>query len=636
MIRKIKKLFLGHKIAVFAAILVLGLVGYFGYSAIKNEDVGISYVLAAVEKGILVVSVSGSGQVSAFSQIEVKPQASGNITSVYVKAGQEVKSGTVLAQIDSGEAWKSVRDAEINLESAKLSLEKLTQPADKLSLLQAENSLAQAKDSLVKLKITQETEYEKAKQSKQSAEDDLDKAYDNGFSNFSNAFLDLPSAMAGLNDILFGYNINSSQQNTDFYADAVRVFDEDVDVYKDSAYQAYQTARKKYDQNFADYKAISRTSDKAKIEAMVSQSYETTKAVSEAIKSATDLIQFYQDKTKARSMNPVSLSSSHISSLNSYTSKTNTHLTNLFSSKLSLQSNKLAIQNADREISDMLISHPLEISAQEQAIKEKKGSLAELKAGADSFELQAQKISIQQKENALKDAKEKLADYSIRAPFDGALAEFNLRKGEAVSSGSSAATIITKQQIAEISLNEVDVAKVKIGQKTTISFDAVEDLNITGSVVEIDALGEASQGVVSYNVKISFDAQDERIKPGMSASAEIIIEAKQNVLLVPNSAVKSLSGVNYAEVFGSSEAAGDILAIISNVLPEQKQVETGLSNDTSIEIISGLKEGDKVVSRTINSQTTTAVSQTQGLFSMPGGGPSGGSNVRNSGTTQSK
>ncbi|MDD5433706.1 MAG: hypothetical protein PHE77_03610, partial [Candidatus Pacebacteria bacterium] len=61
--------------------------------------------------------------------------------------------------------------------------------------------------------------------------------------------------------------------------------------------------------------------------------------------------------------------------------------------------------------------------------------------------------------------------------------------------------------MAEISLNEVDVAKVKIGQRAIITFDAIDELEITGKVEDVDTIGTVSQGVVSYNVKIIFDTQ---------------------------------------------------------------------------------------------------------------------------------
>jgi HlyD family secretion protein len=107
------------------------------------------------------------------------------------------------------------------------------------------------------------------------------------------------------------------------------------------------------------------------------------------------------------------------------------------------------------------------------------------------------------------------------------------KKGESISSGGTVATLITEQQVAEISLNEVDVAQVEVGQKVTLTYDAIEDLQISGSVAEVDLIGTTNQGVVSYTVTILFDTQDERIKPGMSVSATIITEIKQEVIVVP-------------------------------------------------------------------------------------------------------
>ena len=106
------------------------------------------------------------------------------------------------------------------------------------------------------------------------------------------------------------------------------------------------------------------------------------------------------------------------------------------------------------------------------------------------------------------------------------------------------------------------MAKVKVGQKVTLTFDAIEDLSITGEVAEIDTLGTVSQGVVNYAVKIVFDTQDERVKSGMSVSAAIITDVKQDVLLVPNAAVKS-NDEQYVEV-------------LENNIPRNQTVETGL------------------------------------------------------------
>ncbi|MDD2732254.1 MAG: efflux RND transporter periplasmic adaptor subunit [Candidatus Pacebacteria bacterium] len=552
--RKISNLILKHKFiaAVITAIILTAL--YFSYTFIFRKNNEVNYVTAEVEKGTLIVSVSGTGQVSALDQVDIKSKTSGEIVYVGVKKGQEVKASALIAAVDAYSAEKAVRDAEINLETANLELEKLLSPPDQLTLLQYENSLIQAKESKAK------------------AENNLEESYDEGFNDISNAFLELPAIMAGLQDMLFSYSFSTNQQNIDYYVDAVKNYDNRALGYRDSAYSKYQTARKSYDQNFQDYKSASRFLDKSEIESLINETYETIKNISEALKSANNLIQFYQDKLIEHSSKPQNLSSTHLLSLAGYISKTNSQLSSILSVQSSIKNNKESVTSTER------------------TIQEKELSLAKLKLGADDLDIRAKKIVIQQKEDALLDAKQSLADCYIRAPFDGIIASIDVKKGDSVSSGA-VATIITKKKIAEITLNEVDIAKVKEGQRANITFDVIEDLNITGEVAEIDSLGAVSQGVVSYSVKIIFDTQDERVKPGMSVSAVIITDMKQDILMVSNSAVKS--------------NGGQYVVVLENNMPYNQVVETGLSNDTMIEIASGLEEGDKVVTQTISSGTKT-------------------------------
>jgi len=114
-----------HKI-ITAIIIILAIIGgYYGYKTFFGAKTTTSYITATVQKGTLVVSVSGSGQISALDQIDVKAKTSGDAVYVGVKAGQEVKAGALLVQIDTRDAQKAVRDAEIALASAQLELEKM-------------------------------------------------------------------------------------------------------------------------------------------------------------------------------------------------------------------------------------------------------------------------------------------------------------------------------------------------------------------------------------------------------------------------------------------------------------------------------------------------------------------------------
>lgn len=578
-----------HKILSTIIVLLIVGGGYFGYTKLKGTTTEVQYSVVAATKGTLISSVSGSGQVAVVEQTDIKPKVGGDISALLMQSEQKVNAGALLASIDARDAQRAVRDAETSLETAKLELDKLLQPADELTVFQSETSLAQAQES------------------KKKAEDDLSKAYEDGFNAVTNTFLELPGIMTGLNTMLFGSTLSKDQWNVDYYVNAVQDIDLKIVQYKNEVSKAYQDARVAYDKNFDDYKVAGRFSERSAIESLVNETYETTKSIAEAIKDANNFIQFYQDKLAERSTKPNALSTTHLADLNTYTGKVNGYIGSLLSIRRTIQSSKDTIVSADR------------------SIKEKTLSLAKTKASPDPLDIRARKIAIQEKGTALLTAKETLADHAIRAPFSGVITKVNVKRGDTVSSGTVLATLITQQKIAKISLNEVDIAKVKAGQKVTLMFDAVADLSITGAVADIDTLGTVTQGVVTYNVTIGFDTQDDRVKSGMSLSAAIVTDVRQNVLMVPASAVKTQGSEYYVEVLDQAapRVAGS-QGVTSATLPRRVTVQTGLSNDTSVEIISGFSEGDQVVTRTIAGATKTTTTQAPSIFGAVGGNRGGG------------
>ncbi|MBU4512840.1 efflux RND transporter periplasmic adaptor subunit [Patescibacteria group bacterium] len=649
---------LKHKIISLNILAIIITASYLGYREIKPEDNNTSYITETVKKGMLISSISGVGQVSALDQVDIKPRASGDVISVNVKSDQEIKEGDLIAQIDSSEAQKAVREAQIALETIRVELNELLGPPDELDLLKAENALAiakrnleelinpsesdlfQAENSLItaqvnltKLKFNQESDYQKAQKAKQTAEDDLKNANEDGFNTTANAFFDLPDIMAGLKDVLFTNSLASNQWNIDYYTGYIDKYDSQASQYKNAVYNSYQTARIKYEKNLENYKSTSRYSDISAIEKLTEETHETTKAISEAIRNAINLLDIYEYEFLNRNPEIPSICLNHQSDLKSYTSKTNSILSSLLSIQRSLEDGKEAILDAKQNLKEMDQDHPLdlaeaernaqekeealdklknpeqyEIDAAQIAVKEKELTLENLKAGADELNIRTKKNTVQQKAEALLTAQQNLADCNIRAPFDGVIAQVDVKKGDSVSGSAILASIITKQKIAKITLNEIDVAQVKVGQKATLQFDAAPDLSITGKVAEVDTLGAVTQNVVSYGVKIAFDVDDERIKPGMTVSTSIIIDSKQNILLIPLSAVKAMGNSSYVEV-------------LVNGQPQSKTIVTGLSNDIMIEIVSGLEQGEEVISQTISNgaaQGSAAQGQNQSSGAMQG------------------
>jgi membrane fusion protein, macrolide-specific efflux system len=154
-----------------------------------------------------------------------------------------------------------------------------------------------------------------------------------------------------------------------------------------------------------------------------------------------------------------------------------------------------------------------------------------------------------------------------------------------------------------VNLAEIDSVRVKDNQAAQISLDALPDLALDGKVTQIWPAGVLTQGVVNYPVTVQLTNPPASVKTGMSANVNIVVDERDNVLMVPNRAVRAQGRQKLATVLFEGQQM-------------QVPVQTGLSNDTMTEITSGLKEGDTVVLNT----TTTQQPRTGGGFGGPGPG----------------
>lgn len=554
---KATKVFLKTRkiLSVTILLVVLG-IGYWSYNKFFSKPPQPSYVVANAKRGDIVKSVTGTGQVSASSQIDIKSKANGDLVFLNIKDnGTEIKKGTLIAQVDT-------RDVAISLENAKIAYAKLIKPADLSSALEAENALSDAISS-------------------------SKKSYDDAWNTIANTFTDLPTIMAGADSLIYSKNgyLNESQ---------VRSVSLVAVGYQRKAGVSYDKAENRYESLLEEYKNFSRTSSPDTIESFTNSVYLLTKDVSDAIKNIQGTLDYVRKQKNDDS------GSAEAISVSEWANTINTDLANLLSAKTAITS---ATEN----------------------VKKRDADLVKLKTGPDSLDISAQKLNLQQAQN-------NYDDYFIRAPFDGVLARLSVKSTDTVSSGTTIGTLISSQKIATITLNEVDVEKVKVGQKAELTFDAIQDLKIQGTVITVDLVGTVSQGVVNYNVELSLDEQDERIKSGMSVTADIKTETTQNVIIVPNSAVKTLGKMNYVEVFENPiPSIKGNTPITSDIPPIQKKVEVGTSNDSFTEIISGINEGDQVVVRTITTAVVTKTTPT--IFSAAGvGNRNFGGNTRPSTT----
>ncbi len=201
--------------------------------------------------------------------------------------------------------------------------------------------------------------------------------------------------------------------------------------------------------------------------------------------------------------------------------------------------------------------------------------------------LELTKQSLELADQSLAQAQKQLREATITAPFDGVVAEVGVDEKDTVSTATTIIHLIDPSSMElKVEVDEIDVTEVKTGQRATIELDALAGLPLEGKVSSISLLSKEEGGVITYDVKINFDVPEGAgIRTGMSASADIIINERSNILLVSSRAIKQNSQGN------------TVVQVSVNGQIEERIVTTGISDGLQTEIVDGLKEGEMVIEK---------------------------------------
>ena len=233
---------------------------------------------------------------------------------------------------------------------------------------------------------------------------------------------------------------------------------------------------------------------------------------------------------------------------------------------------------------------------------------------------------------SLESAQDRLDDYMVTSPITGTVVEKTVKAGDNVGTGSNSNNtlcIIYDLTYLEMTLNidELDIDNVEVGQTVNVTSDAKEGQTFTGVVTKVSVVGTTSGGTTTYPVTVRIDDTDG-LRPGMNVDAEIVLSSADDVLAIPSLAVNRGDTVL---VTSDSPSAANALEQEAPEGYAYVQVTTGVSDDSYIEITSGLQEGDTVAYlRTASSGSDMMMSGMPGGDmggGMPGGGggmPSGG------------
>lgn len=202
--------------------------------------------------------------------------------------------------------------------------------------------------------------------------------------------------------------------------------------------------------------------------------------------------------------------------------------------------------------------------------------------------------SIEKQKITINDYQDKLKQLTITAPFDGVFStDFANKKTNVLASYPAGSKIEAQTQLGAVAsldymqlpvqVDELDLTNVKVGMKATVKVDSISNKTYEGEVNQVSTVGTTTNGVTFFDVGISVK-NDGQLRNGMTATAEIIIQDKKDIVLLPLEALQQQQGKRYVTLVkpdGTKE--------------EKHEIKIGIRNKTYVEVTDGLKEGDKIL-----------------------------------------
>ncbi|MFA5318308.1 MAG: efflux RND transporter periplasmic adaptor subunit [Patescibacteria group bacterium] len=540
------------KITLILAVILIVVAGG-GYYFLRALKKSVEYTTAKVERGLLTKSVEATGKIESVDRIELNFKTSGRIYSVLVDSGDRVARGQILAQLEAGALQSQVSNARAQIAQAKADYDKLLAGASGEDIKVTEDTVEQKKQDI----ITAENNLETLK-SKRDTE-----LFNLKDSTLTTAYSELISAQGAAEEIDNTLDDPDAQSTLSSRNSGLLDGAKNLEISANSLISAALLSVNSLTADFSDL------------------------AISGAIVDTKTALQKTMDAlSKTMDVLLATNTSSDLSEAELDALKTNikTQQTTISASKASVQSAESSWTNKIAYYEDLVASTENSITANEAALKVAESQLELKKSPPRQFEIDSVKARVDQAEASLNLALANLGDTIIKSPIAGVITKKNFNAGEQSSLSSPVLEMIGESTLQiEVDISESDIADIKAGQPAEVTLDAFSDEEVfLGTVSFVNPAETVIQDVVYYKIKVQLDEQYDEIKPGMTANVKIITAEKEDVLFAPFRAVKAKNGDKYVDV-------------LINNMPEQKIVETGLRGDEGIEILSGVGEGEDVV-----------------------------------------
>jgi RND family efflux transporter MFP subunit len=235
------------------------------------------------------------------------------------------------------------------------------------------------------------------------------------------------------------------------------------------------------------------------------------------------------------------------------------------------------------ELDDLHTSNQADLNAAYTIVVQRQRELEQLMAGPEQWQFDQAQVRIEDARMDVDQAADNLNLLSVVAPFDGVISGVNIEQGEVVAPGMAALEITKIDPLKlTVEVDEIDIRQVRPGMEAVVELDALDDVDFPATVQQIALVGREEDGIISYDVDLTLQSDNPRIRVGMTAEASMIVESAADVLIIPN---------QYIRLDRRTGRAFVDLVDAEGVLTEH-EIELGLQGQAVSEVVSGLSEGD--------------------------------------------
>lgn len=526
--------------ALLSAITLAALLSACGAPAAQDQT---KTDTTTVNRGNITATVSGSGSISAASTVDLAFQTSGIIADILVNEGDSVTKGQALAVLDTRDLQLQVGSAQAALDSANARLAQVTQgntrPTELASaqaqLASAQAQLVSANQRLAALRNPSPSAISSAELKVMQAQTSLQTTRDNSSATKTKAEIDLAKASESLIQAQSKYaNARDNWQWVQDYgtdpSTGRKIGDSAINTYRDT-FVAAESAVRTAEQTVVQAQITLNNAREAEI-ANVAQA-------EQALKDAQIQLDALRNPTAS----------------------------DIAAAVATVEQNQASVASAQASLDKIIIP------------------------GTES-DVAIQQAAVTQAEQSLAQAQLKLDNATLVAPFAGVISAVNIVIGQ-TTSGTAIQLIDRDPLRIDLSLSENDIVQVTVGDPVEITVDAIRDWKQTGTITAIAPVADTTSGVVAYSARIDFSDSDPRLLVGMTANLTIVTDQRENVLLVPNSALLPKGTDRVVQIIGADGQ------------PQEVDVTIGISDGIVSEVLSGLEEGQTIVA-TPTSRTNNA------------------------------